>query len=61
MLFRSYDKLVGNAKYAYIIYNLVNFNNFYYNKFTERMGERFEFTTSKDYENTVILAKEKES
>jgi putative sugar O-methyltransferase len=54
-----YDKLVNNSKYAYIIYNLVNFNDFYYNKFTERMSERFEFTTSKDYENTVILAKAK--
>ena len=54
-----YDKLVANSKFAYIIYNLVNFNDFYYNKFTERMSERFEFTTDKDYENTVILAKEK--
>ena len=55
-----YDKLVADSKFAYIIYNLVNFNDFYYNKFTERMSERFEFTTSKDYENTVILAKEKD-
>jgi hypothetical protein len=55
-----YDKLVANSKFAYIIYNLVNFNDFYYNKFTERMSERFEFTTEKDYENTVILAKEKD-
>ena len=55
-----YDKLVANSKFAYIIYNLVNFNDFYYNKFTERMSERFEFTTDKDYENTVILAKEKD-
>ena len=54
-----YDKLVADSKFAYIIYNLVNFNDFYYNKFTERMSERFEFTTDKDYENTVILAKEK--
>ena len=54
-----YDKLVANSKYAYIIYNLVNFNDFYYNKFTTRMSETFEFTTHKDYENTVILAKEK--
>jgi hypothetical protein len=56
-----YDKLISNSKFAYIIYNLVNFNDFYYNKFTERMGEQFEFTTSKDNENTVILAKLKES
>ena len=56
-----YDKLVANSKYAYIIYNLVNFNDFYYNKFTTRMSETFEFTTHKDYENTVILAKEKET
>jgi putative sugar O-methyltransferase len=55
-----YDKLVANSKFAYIIYNLVNFNDFYYNKFTDRMSERFEFTTSKDYENTVILAKVKD-
>lgn len=55
-----YGKLVSNSKYAYIIYNLVNFNDFYYNKFTEMMSERFEFTTSKDYENTVILAKPKD-
>ena len=56
-----YDKFVSNSKFAYIIYNLVNFNDFYYNKFTERMGEIFEFTTEKDYENTVILAKIKDS
>jgi putative sugar O-methyltransferase len=55
-----YDKLVSNSKYAYIIYNLVNFNDFYYNKFTDMMGQLFEFTTSKDYENTVILAKPKD-
>ncbi len=55
-----YDKLVSKAKFAYIIYNLVNFNDFYYNKFTGRMSETFEFTTSKDYENTVILAKAKD-
>ena len=55
-----YDKLVANSKFAYIIYNLVNFNDFYYNKFTERMSETFEFTTSKDYENTVVLAKAKD-
>ena len=53
------DKLVSNAKFAYIIYNLVNFNDFYYNKFTGRMSEVFDFTTSIDYENTVILAKAK--
>ena len=52
-----YNKLVANSKFAYIIYNLVNFNDFYYNKFTGRMSERFTFTTNKDYENTVILAK----
>jgi putative sugar O-methyltransferase len=52
-----YDKLVNNSKFAYIIYNLVNFNDYFYNKFTDKMSERFEFTTSKDYENTVILAK----
>jgi putative sugar O-methyltransferase len=57
---KYYDNLVSNSKYAYIIYNLVNFNDFYYNKFTERMSEQFEFTTDKDYENTVILAKTKE-
>jgi putative sugar O-methyltransferase len=56
-----YDKLIFNSKFAYIIYNLVNFNDFYYNKFTKKMSERFEFTTSIDYENTVILAKAKES
>lgn len=55
-----YDKLVANSKFAYIIYNLVNFNDFYYNKFTERMSEKFTFMTNKDYENTVILAKAKD-
>ena len=54
-----YDKLIKNSKFAYIIYNLVNFNDFYYNKFTETMSETFTFNTSKDYENTVILAKAK--
>lgn len=54
-----YNKVVTNSKFAYLIYNLVNFNDFYYNKFTELMNETFEITTSKDYENTVVLAKEK--
>jgi putative sugar O-methyltransferase len=56
-----YNQLINNSKFAYIIYNLVNFNDFYYNKFTDMMNESFEFTTSKDYENTVILAKAKNS
>jgi putative sugar O-methyltransferase len=55
-----YDKLVSNSKFAYIIYNLVNFNDYYYNKFVETMSETFTYTTNKDYENTVILAKVKE-
>ena len=55
-----YDKLVSNSKFAYIIYNLVNFNDFYYNKFVETMSETFTHTTNKDYENTVILAKVKD-
>jgi putative sugar O-methyltransferase len=55
-----YDKLVSNSKFAYIIYNLVNFNDFYYNKFVETMSETFTYTTNKDYENTVILAKVKD-
>ena len=57
---KYYDNLIENSKFTYIIYNLVNFNDFYYNKFIERVSERFEFTTSKDYENTVILSKLKE-
>jgi putative sugar O-methyltransferase len=55
-----YDKLVSNSKFAYIIYNLVNFNDYYYNKFVETMSETFTHTTNKDYENTVILAKVKD-
>ena len=55
-----YDKLVSNSKFAYIIYNLVNFNDYYYNKFVETMSEKFTYTTNKDYENTVILAKVKD-
>jgi putative sugar O-methyltransferase len=55
-----YDKLVSNSKFAYIIYNLVNFNDYYYNKFVETMSETFTYTTNTDYENTVILAKVKD-
>lgn len=55
-----YNKLISNSKFAYIIYNLVNFNDFYYNKFVETMSETFTYTTNKDYENTVILAKVKD-
>ena len=55
-----YDKLISNSKFAYIIYNLVNFNDYYYNKFVETMSETFTYTTNKDYENTVILAKVKD-
>lgn len=57
---KYYENFVSNSKFAYIIYNLVNFNDYYYNKFTEMMSDRFTFTTNKDYENTVILAKERD-
>ena len=55
-----YDKLVANSKFAYIIYNLVNFNDFYYNDFIEKVKENYTFDVGKDYENTVILATQKD-
>ena len=54
-----YDKLVANANFAYIIYNLVNFNDFHYNDFIDKIREEYTFDVGKDYENTVILATRK--
>jgi putative sugar O-methyltransferase len=55
-----YDKLVTNTKFAYLIYNLVNFNDFHYNDFIDKMKETFTFDVGRDYENTVILATKKD-
>lgn len=55
-----FDKLVANSKFAYIIYNLVNFNEFHYNDFIDKIKEYFTFDVGKDYENTVILATRKD-
>ena len=54
-----YDKLVTNSNFAYIIYNLVNFNDFHYNDFIDKIREEYTFDVGKDYENTVILATRK--
>ena len=42
-----------------MIYNLVNFNEFYYNDFIEKIKKDYTFDTGRDYENTVILATRK--
>ena len=55
-----YDKLVTNTKFAYLIYNLVNFNDFHYNDFIDKMKETFTFDVGRDYENTVILNTKKD-
>tara|TARA_B100000427_G_scaffold91549_1_gene75607 strand:- start:491 stop:1315 length:825 start_codon:yes stop_codon:yes gene_type:complete len=55
-----YDMIVANAKYVYMIYNLVNFNDFHYNDFIDKIKENFIFDTGRDYENTVILATRKD-
>ena len=52
--------IVQHSKYAYIIYNLVNFNDFHYNDFIDKIKEQFTFDTGRDYENTVILATRKD-
>ena len=52
--------IVQHAKYAYIIYNLVNFNDFHYNDFIDKIKEDFTFDSGRDYENTVILATRKD-
>ena len=44
-----------------MIYNLVNFNEFYYNDFIEKIKKDYTFDTGRDYENTVILQPENES
>ena len=54
-----YDKVITNSKYVYMIYNLVNFNEFYYNDFIEKIKKDYTFDTGRDYENTVILATKK--
>ena len=55
-----YDMIVTNSKYVYLIYNLVNFNDFHYNDFIDKIKEQFTFDTGRDYENTVILATRKD-
>lgn len=55
-----YNKLVSNSTNAYIIYNLVNFNDFHYNTFIDKIKENYTFDVGKDYENTVILATRKD-
>ena len=52
--------IVQHSKYAYIIYNLVNFNDFHYNDFIDKIKEDFTFDSGRDYENTVILATRKD-
>ena len=52
--------IVTNSKYVYLIYNLVNFNDFHYNDFIDKIKEQFTFDTGRDYENTVILATRKD-
>ena len=42
-----------------MIYNLVNFNEFYYNDFIEKIKKDYTFDVGRDYENTVILATKK--
>ena len=54
-----YDKIITNSKYVYMIYNLVNFNEFYYNDFIEKIKKDYTFDVGRDYENTVILATKK--
>ena len=54
-----YDKIITNAKYVYMIYNLVNFNENYYNDFIEKIKADYTFDVGRDYENTVILATRK--
>ena len=55
-----YNLLVQNSKFAYLIYNLVNFNDFHYNDFIDKIKEYFTFDVGRDYENTVILATRKD-
>ena len=52
--------IVQHSKYAYLIYNLVNFNENYYNDFIDKIKEYFTFDVGRDYENTVILATRKD-
>ncbi len=52
--------IVQHSKYAYLIYNLVNFNENYYNDFIDKIKEHFTFDVGRDYENTVILATRKD-
>ena len=54
-----YDKIITNSKFVYMIYNLVNFNENYYNDFIEKIKADYTFDVGRDYENTVILATKK--
>ena len=54
-----YDKIITHSKYVYMIYNLVNFNENYYNDFIEKIKADYTFDVGRDYENTVILATKK--
>ena len=52
-----FDKLIANSKFAYLVYNVVNFREYKLANFIKKLEEIFKVTTSKDLENQCLYAK----
>lgn len=52
-----FDKLIANSKFAYLVYNVVNFREYKLANFIKKLEEIFKVTTSKDLENQALYAK----
>lgn len=52
-----FDKLIANSKFAYLVYNVVNFREYKLANFIKKLEEIFKVTTSKDHENQALYAK----
>ena len=52
-----FDNLISNSKFAYLVYNVVNFREYKLENFIKKLQEIFTVTTSQDLENVVLYSK----
>ena len=52
-----FDDLISNSKFAYLVYNVVNFREYKLENFIKKLEEIFTVTTSEDLENIVLYSK----
>ena len=52
-----FDDLISNSKFAYLVYNVVNFREYKLENFIKKLKEIFTVTTSEDLENIVLYSK----